>query len=134
MILAEGNRSNRRKFCPIATFFTTNPTWMSPRMNPGLCGGRPATNQLRQGMALKLNFMSILHIYAILTSQKTLHFHCKHQSLYFLWDVALCYWVIAVKYFEGLWCLLRLLDAEDEDMTVLQIIRTCSHSVIFQKT
>jgi hypothetical protein len=40
------NRKTRRKTCPSATFFTTNPTWIDPGANPGLRGERPATNRL----------------------------------------------------------------------------------------
>jgi len=82
MILAEGNRSSRRKIRPRAIFFpTTDSTWTSPRMNPGHRGGRTATNRLSQGTALKLNLMSVLLRNAIPTSQKTLRFHCKDQSV-----------------------------------------------------
>jgi hypothetical protein len=41
------NRSTRGKTYPSATLCTTNPTWT----NPGLRGGRPATNRLSHGMA-----------------------------------------------------------------------------------
>jgi hypothetical protein len=34
-----------------ATLSTTNPTWKDPGANPGLCGGRPATNRLSHGTA-----------------------------------------------------------------------------------
>ena len=81
MILAEGNRSYRSKTFPNATLFTTNSTLTDPRMNPVLGGGRPATNHLNHDMALKLNFMSLLLINSIPTSQKTLVFHCKDQSV-----------------------------------------------------
>jgi hypothetical protein len=50
-------------------------------MNPGLRGGSPATNYLSHDTALKLNFMSILLRNSIPTSQKTLRFQCKDQSV-----------------------------------------------------
>jgi len=68
--LSEKNLSQRH--------FTTNPTSTNPRMNPGLGGGRSA--DLNLDTALKLNFMSLLLINSIPTSQKTL-FHCKEQSV-----------------------------------------------------
>jgi methionyl-tRNA formyltransferase len=46
------NRSTRGKTCPIATLSTTNPTWTHPGLNPGLRGGRPATNCLSHGTAM----------------------------------------------------------------------------------
>jgi hypothetical protein len=50
-------------------------------MNPGLRGGRPATNRMSHDTALKLNFMSMLLRNSIPTSQKTLRFHYKNQSV-----------------------------------------------------
>jgi hypothetical protein len=42
--------------------YTTNPTWTDPGSNPGLCGGRPATNRLSHGTAdLYLYFTFIIH-------------------------------------------------------------------------
>jgi hypothetical protein len=35
-----------------ATLSTTNPIWTDPGWNPGLRGGRPATNRLSHGTAL----------------------------------------------------------------------------------
>jgi hypothetical protein len=40
-----------RKTCPSVTLSTTNPTWTEPGSNPGLRGGRPATNRLSLGTA-----------------------------------------------------------------------------------
>jgi hypothetical protein len=40
------NRSTRGKTCPRATLSTTNSTCTDKRSNPGLRGGRPATNRL----------------------------------------------------------------------------------------
>jgi hypothetical protein len=37
--------------CPSATLSTPNPTWTDPGSNPGLRGGRPATNRLNHGTA-----------------------------------------------------------------------------------
>jgi hypothetical protein len=51
MKLTGENRSTRRKTCPSATLFTTNPTWTEPGSNPGLRGERPATNLLSHGTA-----------------------------------------------------------------------------------
>jgi hypothetical protein len=41
-----GKPKTRRKTCPRATLSTTNPTWIDPGANPGLCGQNPATNRL----------------------------------------------------------------------------------------
>jgi hypothetical protein len=51
MKLTWENQSTRRKICLSATLSTTNPTWTDPESNPGLRGGRPATNRLRHGTA-----------------------------------------------------------------------------------
>jgi hypothetical protein len=51
MILTGKNRRTRRKACPSATLFTTNPTWIDPGANPGLRSERPATNDLSHGTA-----------------------------------------------------------------------------------
>jgi hypothetical protein len=40
--------------CTSATLSTINPTWTDPGSNPGLRGGRPATNRLSHGTALSL--------------------------------------------------------------------------------
>jgi hypothetical protein len=52
MKLTGDNWSTRGKTCPSATLPTTNPTWTDPGSNPGLRGGRPATNRLSYGTAL----------------------------------------------------------------------------------
>jgi hypothetical protein len=39
------------KTCPSATLSATNTTWTDPGSNPGLRGGRPATNRLNHGTA-----------------------------------------------------------------------------------
>jgi hypothetical protein len=44
MKLTGENRSTRGKTCPSATLSTTNPTLTDPGSNPGLCGGRSATD------------------------------------------------------------------------------------------
>jgi hypothetical protein len=46
-----GKPKNLEKTCPSATLSTTNPTWIYVGANPGLSGGRPATNCLSHGMA-----------------------------------------------------------------------------------
>jgi hypothetical protein len=51
MILIGKGRITRRKACPSATFSTTNLTWTDLGANPGLHGGRPATNRLSHGTA-----------------------------------------------------------------------------------
>jgi hypothetical protein len=43
------NRSTREKTCPSATLSTTDPTRTDPGSNPGLRGGRQATNRLSHG-------------------------------------------------------------------------------------
>jgi hypothetical protein len=45
MKLTGENRCRRGKTGPSATLSTTNPTWADPGSNPGLRGGRPATNR-----------------------------------------------------------------------------------------
>jgi hypothetical protein len=44
-----GENLPRRHFCP-----TQNPTWPDPGLNPGRCGGKPATNRLSYGAAWAL--------------------------------------------------------------------------------
>jgi hypothetical protein len=39
--------------CPSATLSTTNPTWPDPGWNPGRRGGKPATNRLSYGAAMR---------------------------------------------------------------------------------
>ena len=51
MKLRGENRSTRGKTCPSATLSATNPTWIEPGSNPGLCGERTATNYLSHGTA-----------------------------------------------------------------------------------
>jgi hypothetical protein len=51
MILTGENRRTRRKTCTSATLSTTNPTWIDPGANPGLCGETPSTNDLNHGTA-----------------------------------------------------------------------------------
>jgi hypothetical protein len=52
----QGKPKYSEKTCPSAT----NPTWPDPGANPGHRGGKPATNRLSYGAALKL--LDILHI------------------------------------------------------------------------
>jgi hypothetical protein len=51
MKLTGEKRSTRGKTCPSAILSTINPTWTGPGSNPGLRGGRPATNRLSHGTA-----------------------------------------------------------------------------------
>jgi hypothetical protein len=51
MILTGENRRTRRRTCSSAILSTTSPTWIDPDANPGLCGERPATNDLSHGTA-----------------------------------------------------------------------------------
>jgi hypothetical protein len=53
MKLTGKNRSTPGKTCPSATLSTTNPTWTDPGSNLGLRGGRPATDGLSHGTALR---------------------------------------------------------------------------------
>jgi hypothetical protein len=43
---ALGEKLPQRHFCP-----SQNPTWPDPGLNPGRCGGKPATNRLSYGAA-----------------------------------------------------------------------------------
>jgi hypothetical protein len=52
MKLTGENWSARRKTCPSATLYATNPTYTDPVLNPALRGERPATNSLTHGTAL----------------------------------------------------------------------------------
>jgi hypothetical protein len=49
MRLTGENRSTPGKACPSDTLSATNPIWNDPGSNPGLRGGRPATNRLSHG-------------------------------------------------------------------------------------
>jgi hypothetical protein len=51
-ILTGENRRTRRKTCPGATLFTINLTRIDPGANPGVCGERPATNDLSHGTSV----------------------------------------------------------------------------------
>jgi hypothetical protein len=51
MILTGKDRRTRRKTCPSATLFTTNPTWIYQGMNLRLRGKRLTTNGLSHGKA-----------------------------------------------------------------------------------
>ena len=53
MILTGENRDIRRKACPSATLFTTNPIWIGQEQNPDLRSERPATNRLSHGTIQK---------------------------------------------------------------------------------
>jgi hypothetical protein len=48
-----GKPTTRRKTCPSVTLSTKNPTWTDPGSNPGLRSGRPATDHLSHGTALR---------------------------------------------------------------------------------
>jgi hypothetical protein len=54
MKLTVENGSTRGKSCPSVTLSTTNLTWTDPGSNPGLRGGRSATNRLSHGTAIGL--------------------------------------------------------------------------------
>jgi hypothetical protein len=58
MKLTGENRSTRGNTSPSVTLSTTNPTWTDPGSNPGLRGGRPASNRLshRTPMLSRLPF------------------------------------------------------------------------------
>jgi hypothetical protein len=57
MKLTGENRSTRGENLPSANLSTTNPTWTEPGSNPGLRGGRPATNRLSHGTALWIHLV-----------------------------------------------------------------------------
>jgi hypothetical protein len=57
MKLTGANRRTRGKTCPSATLSATNPTWTDPGSNPGLRGGRPATNRVSHGTAFMKRLM-----------------------------------------------------------------------------
>jgi hypothetical protein len=58
----QGKPKYSEKTCPSATLSTTNPTWRDPGSNTGHRGGKPATNRLSYGPAVKLNINSALLI------------------------------------------------------------------------
>jgi hypothetical protein len=60
MKLTGENRNTREKTCPSATLSTRNPTWTDPGSNPGLRGGRSATNRLSDGTASRASYVSHL--------------------------------------------------------------------------
>jgi hypothetical protein len=45
-----GENLPQRHFCP-----SQNPTWKDPSLNPGRRGGKPATNRLSYGAALRMS-------------------------------------------------------------------------------
>ena len=80
MILTGDNRSNRVKTCPSAALSATNPTWTEPESNPGLRGGRPATNRLSwHGLVLVLRCSTKIKYTLIFSYSKTIQCH------YFKW-------------------------------------------------
>ena len=51
--MTDGEKQNcLYRACPTSTVFTTNITWTDMGSNPGLRGGRPATDHLSHGMAV----------------------------------------------------------------------------------
>jgi hypothetical protein len=58
-ILTGQNRITRRKTCPSAILFTTNPAWIDPGANLDLRGERPATNYLSHGTAHKFRVITL---------------------------------------------------------------------------
>ena len=52
MKLTVENRSTQGK----TNSSTTNPTWTDPGLNPGLRGGRPATNRLNHDTAHNIKY------------------------------------------------------------------------------
>jgi hypothetical protein len=64
MKLTGQNRSTRGETGPIATLYTTNPTWTDPGSNPGFRVERPMTNYLIHGTAWT-NLASLLHVHSI---------------------------------------------------------------------
>jgi hypothetical protein len=59
MRIGRGNRSSRRKPVPSATSSTTSPTSLDLGSNPGLRGGKPATNRLSYGTAFSCTLLPI---------------------------------------------------------------------------
>jgi hypothetical protein len=50
----QGKPKYSEKTCPSATLSTTNATWPDPGSNPSRRGGKPATNRLSYGAALRM--------------------------------------------------------------------------------
>jgi hypothetical protein len=46
-MIDRGNQRTWRKTYPSTTLSTTNPTWIDPGANPGLCCEKPATSSIR---------------------------------------------------------------------------------------
>jgi hypothetical protein len=66
----QGKPKSSEKTCPSATFSTTNPTWLEPGSKPGRCGGKQATNRLRNArrrLSLRLRY-SIIEVPPAVTS------------------------------------------------------------------
>jgi hypothetical protein len=55
----QGKTKNSEKNLSQCHFVHLTPTWIDPRVNPGLRGERPATNRLRRGTA-PLNIYTLL--------------------------------------------------------------------------
>jgi hypothetical protein len=71
------------KTCPIATLSTTNPTWTDPGSNPGLRGGRPATNRLSHGTALAYCVASLLStVIRVILKTEAVRFSGSFWSIY----------------------------------------------------
>jgi hypothetical protein len=70
----QGKPKYSENTCPSATLSTTNPTWLDPGLNPDRHGGKPATNRLSYGAAIRLSYSySIKQVRQIAVFGKKVH-------------------------------------------------------------
>jgi hypothetical protein len=62
---SDGKPKNAEKNLSSATFSITNPTWIDPGANQGLCGERPVTNDLSHGTAFRDTEVSLISMTAL---------------------------------------------------------------------
>jgi hypothetical protein len=65
MQIGRGKPKYSEKTCPSTTLSTTNPTWREQGSNPGLRGGKPATNRVSCGVQDYCNYRTQSKVFYI---------------------------------------------------------------------
>jgi hypothetical protein len=68
--------TGRRKTCPSATLFTTNPTCNDLEVDPGLQGERPATDRLSHVVSRQLSEQQMLFVNNPVLKQRVTSCEC----------------------------------------------------------
>jgi hypothetical protein len=86
MRIGMGNRSTREKL-PQCHFVHKNPTWPDVGLNPGLNGGKPATNRLSYGTSnCSIYFNHLEFFFSGAQDLASERFESQDQSLSFFWN------------------------------------------------